>query len=247
MAGTANMRLLFDDKLAPITSEIGFLEAPLEAAAQAFRGWQAGIFEPRGVSVDPREETGTLKNVLLSLLPLTSVRPRRYLFVPTSSHWVAFFDNGHQGTDVFSTVSYLAKRIGCRGLRVAAIPDTIQGEFKEARGRYGGLILEVYGPKPNPILNYVRTISVINDGGRWDFDQSGTPFPFEEMERYRARRIRDRFSFEMLESYLAKLGLRPFEEDFYLPGSTRAVRIELNGNRPPGMREFSLEEARRGY
>lgn len=241
------VRLLFEDRLAPMTSEIGFLEAPLELAVRAFQEWQTSLFEPRGISVDGQAVTGSLEAVLATLLPLTNVRPRRYLFVPTRSPWIAFFDNGHQGTDAFSVVSYLAQRIGCRGMRVAAIPDTIRGESTGAHGRYGGVIWEVYGPEPNPILNHVRTICAVNDGGRWDFSQSGTPFPFEDMARYGARRVRDRFTFDMLEAYLGALGLRPFGEDFYLPGPAPAERIELSGNVPPGMREFSLAEARARY
>src|SRR5687768_8390083 len=69
-----------------------------------------------------------------------------------------------------------------------------------------------YGPEPNPILNFVRTISAVNDGGRWVFEQTGEPFPFEDTSRFEARRKRDRFRFEILENYLAELGLRPFEE-----------------------------------
>ena len=241
------MRLLFDDRLAPITSQIGFLEAPLELAAQAFQAWQQHIFDPLGISIARDSVTGGLEEVLLSLLPLTSVRPRRYLLVPTRSPWIAFLDSGYRGTDAASQVSYLARRIGCRGMRVTAVPDSIEGEFEGARGRYGGVIFEIYGPEPNPILNHVRTIGAVNDGGRWSFDQSGLPFPFEETERYGARRVKDRFTFDMLERYLAALGLHPFQEHFYLPDASAAIRFEYSGNPPPGLREFTLAEARSGY
>ena len=133
-------------------------------------------------------------------------------------------------------------------MRVLASPNKIEGEFREARGRYGGLALEIYGPRSNPILNYERVVALINDGGRWSFDQSGTPLPFEQVGRYSQRRKRDRFTFEMLERYLAELGLAPFREDFYLPESGGpAWLVERQGPWPPGLRELTLAEARAGF
>ena len=242
------MRLLLDDRLAPITSDIGFIEAPAAEAVEAFLAKEDPIHAPYGRSFTRTAVAGTLEEVLQRLLPLTSVHRLRHLFIPTASRWTAYTDNGHHGTDVFSAVSSLALALGCRGLRVLAAPDTIEGEFREARGRYGGLALEVYGPRPNPILNYERVVSLINDGGRWSFDASGTPFPFEEVERYAERRKRDRFTFEMLERYLAELGLAPFREEFYLPESGGpAWLVERHGPRPPGLRELTLAEARGGF
>jgi len=235
------MRLLFGGRLAPITSTVGFLEAPLDDAVRAFVDWQGSVYEPLGISVTQRPVTGGLEEVLLSLLPLTSVVRRRYLFVTTASPWVAFFDNGHGGTDAFSVMSYLARSVRCRGMRVTAVPDTVEGEFKGARGQYGGLALEVYGPEMTYFLNFVRSINLIHDGPSWDFSHGGTPFPFEDVSRYGARRKKDRFTFEMLERYLSELGLAPFDEEFYLPDAAQLV--EKRGPAPTGMREFTLLEA----
>ncbi len=241
------MRLLLGGRLAPITSTVGFLEAPIDDAVRAFVDWERSVHEPLGISVSQRPVTGGLEEVLPSLLPLTSVVRRRYLFIPTAGPWVAFFDNGHRGTDAFSVMSYLARGLRCRGMRVTAVPDTIEGEFVGARGEYGGLALEVYGPEKTHFLNYVRSISLVNDGGRWDFSQNGTPFPFEDVSRYAARRKKDRFTFEMLERYLSELGLSPFDEKFYLPDSAGAAQlVEKNGPAPPGLREYTLMEVRGG-
>lgn len=237
------MRLLLDGELAPITSTIGFLELPLDSAVRGFLEWQRAIHEPLGRSLSERRVSGPLAEVLRTLLPLTSILRRRYLFIPTASPWCAFLDNGHQGTDAVSTMSYLAQRLGCRGMRVTAVPDTIEGEHKGARGDYGAVALELYGPERTHFLNYVRTLGAIHDGDRWDFSAGGTPLPFEETERYRARRVRDRFTFDMLERYLRALGLSPFAEDFYLPGpEAEAVLIEKTGAFPAAMREYGLDE-----
>jgi hypothetical protein len=239
------MRLLFEGRLAPITTEIGFLEVSAERAVAAFLDWMRPIHEPLGRQFREVRVSGGLEEALLRLLPLVNIIRTRNLFIPTASPWCAYFDNGHQGTDSFSAMSYLAQRLGCRGMRVVAVPDTIEGEFRGAKGHYGAVILEVYGPERTDWLNTVRSISALHDGGRWDFHAGGTPFPFEETERYQARRIRDRFTFDMLERYLKQLGLSPFDEDFYLPGpGAEAVLIERTGLLPPGMREFGLEALR---
>jgi hypothetical protein len=92
-------------------------------------------------------------------------------------------------------------------------------------------------------LNYVRTISLVNDDG-WSFDQSGTPLPFEELGKYSAKKVRDRFTFSMLETYLVHLGLKPFAESLYLPAGTSAILTEIHGPFPAGAREYSLSAAR---
>lgn len=242
------MRLLLDDRLAPITSEIGFLKVDCSVAAQAFIEWQAPIQRTRGVSVGKRLISGGLNEVLQTLLPLTSVERRRYLFVPTAGPWVAYFDNGHQGTDAMSTISYLARQIGCDGLRAVAVPDTIQDDSSRAKGRYGATILELYGPQDTDFLNYVRSVAVVNDGGAWTFTQSGGPLPFEDVGRYKIREIKRRFTFDVLHDYLKQLGLSPFDEGFYLPDfNNQAVLFDKTGPTAFGLKEYTLSEARAGY
>ena len=104
---------------------MGFLEVEFTDVVRAFIEWQMPLQEERGGGLAQRSVKGSLQNALKSLLPLTDTDRRRYLFVPTVSQWVAFFDNGRRGTDAFSVVSYLAKTMGCRGLRVVAVPDTV--------------------------------------------------------------------------------------------------------------------------
>jgi hypothetical protein len=64
----------------------------------------------------------------------------------------------------------------------------------------------------------------MNDG-YWTFDTAGQQQPFERPERYAERRIRDRITPDMLRSYLAALGIRAFDEDFYMPDG-EALLIE---------------------
>jgi len=87
----------------------------------------------------------------------------------------------------------------------------------------------------------------MNDGGRWVFGQSGEPFPFEKLEHYQARRVRDRFTFDMLKDYLRHLGLSPFEEDFYLPAGAPAWLVEKTGPVVPAHKEYTLAQARENF
>ncbi|MCA9674804.1 MAG: hypothetical protein H6709_06670 [Kofleriaceae bacterium] len=52
----------------------------------------------------------------------------------------------------------------------------------------------------------IRHVHVLQDDARWDFMQSGTPLPWENVEKYRSRAKRDRLSREMLIGYANALG-----------------------------------------
>ncbi|HLL06921.1 MAG TPA: hypothetical protein VK539_40475 [Myxococcaceae bacterium] len=234
--------LLLEDRWAPVTSTMGFLELGVEQAAQAFATWQRGLVASVGFTFEVLPVSGTLEQVLSRLLPLTSgERQRRYLFIPTRSAWTAYVNSVWTGTDASSPMRVMAARLSIRCLRVVAVPHTLRGD----RGRYGAVMLDMYGPEqPGKISNTVRVLGASNDGGRWVFDQSGEPFAFEQLERYQERRVRDRFTFEMLKDYLRHLGLSPFDEHFYLPPGTCAWLIQKTGPFTTLGREYTLEEAR---
>jgi hypothetical protein len=235
--------LLLEDRWAPVTSTMGFLELGAEQAAQAFATWQRGLPTSRDSTIEVIPVSGTLEQALSSLLPLTSgERQRRYLFIPTRSAWTAYVNSVWTGTDAASPMSTMARRLNIRCLRVVAVPHTLR---KNQGVRYGAVMLDVFGPEqPGEISSTVRVVEVANDGGRWVFVQSGEPFPFEQMEQYQARRVRDRFTFEMLKDYLRHLGLAPFEEDFYMPSGSRAWLIQKTGPSTTVGKEYTLEEAR---
>jgi hypothetical protein len=260
-------RLLLDDRFWPMTSEIGFLEYDTEELVRQYLAWQEwaeqqefdpkALFEGEGVVVEtyegpeappPRPKLppgeavfdvevveGRLEDALRALLPLTMAEPSRVLFVPTAGPWTAYFDNGSRGPDAFPPMSYLARRLRTRGLRVVAV--------RPGEGRYAASILELYGPEDREWLNVERAISAMRDGDRWRFETTGEPLPFEELERYTARRVRDRFPHELLDRYLQELGLRVFDEPFYMPDR----RAFLLRSRRPHLGQkatVTLEQAR---
>jgi hypothetical protein len=235
------MRLLYDDRLYPITSVIGFIATGPAAAAQAYVDWMTPIQAARNVSLQTKTLSGPLDHVLYTLQPLTSVERRRFVFVPTDSHWTAFFDSGFQGSDAFSALSYLSKVLEVQSCSVTAVLEDDQ--HPPPAGRYGALGLEMYEPHDTDFLNYGRTIQLADDDGQWVFTARGTPFPFEDLQQYNKRKVRDRFTLELLADYLHHLGVRAFDEDFYRTSPDRpAIFIEKKGPVAPNLREYSLEE-----
>jgi hypothetical protein len=210
-----SMKLLLDDRFAPMTSRVAFFEAPLRVLGDAFFQRERSAISPLLSRVRRETLREPFPDVLLRLPPLTHI-PLRTLLLATDSAWTAYFDNGPRGPDPTSALLNLCPRLGCRGLAVMCIPDTLTGQPKGARGRWGGVQLELFGPEERDFLNCVRAISVTHDGYRWEFGASGEVQPFEKPEYYTARRIRDRFTAEMLEEYGAALGVRYFDPEFYL-------------------------------
>ncbi len=239
---------LFDDKYAPITSEIGFLECDPKKAADAFQEWQNPIQARRGIRLNRREVAGDLPTRIQMLLPLTSVEARRFLFSPTRGNWTAYLDNGWRGTDVFSTVSYLSSTIGCRGIRAVSVPHGVRKIGGKEHGRSGATILELYVADSSSCSfhNIRRSVSAVYEG-RWTFNATGEPpLEFEQLERYKVRRVRDRFTPDMLDEYLRNFGIHFFSPDFYdVPQP--AYLIWKEGPSAPGLQEYSLDQARMGF
>jgi hypothetical protein len=202
------MLTLLGERFAPITSSFGFLRLPLGEAAAGLARWRRRLHG----NVDVTPLHGRLSELLPALEPLTGgVRPRE-LLVATAGEWTALFDCGVQGGDPVSSVGFLCQDLACQGMSVATVPHTL-GTGLEPLGRYGGVQWQLYGPLRN-FLNYVRGVSVANDDGRWRFDAIGTVQPYERVEVYQARKVRDRFTTELMAAYCEELGVRLFDEYF---------------------------------
>lgn len=224
------MRPLLDNRLAPLTWEVGFLETSAEQAAAGFARWrrQLGPLEERDVH-------GDLPSLLCGLSPVTDGEPNRFLFVNTGEDWTAFFDNLAYGTDSFGPMSVLARDLRVRAVKARWVPDAAGSPVE----RRGSVIFELFGAEETAFLNTERVVAVMHDGDRWTFDEVGTPLPFEHLDAYRANRKRDRFSPEMLDEYLRALGIRMFDEEFYAPDH-RARLIEKRGRLAGGASEYPI-------
>ena len=224
------------DEWSPVTSDFGLIEASVETTSAAYVEWRTAIGER------PSTRTCASLRETLEELPPLSIEMRRSAIAPTESGWSAFFQSGILGSDPFPVMSELARRLGVRAMRICSAPAT---------ARWPATIWEVYAPPSlggREPLGYLRSICAANDGGRWIFEESGTPFSFERPEVYAAPRKRDRFTRDLLIDYLSHLGLRPFDDAFYSVTSlTPAVIVEKHHRWPDPPREFTLEEVRRGF
>lgn len=232
------MQTLLQDRFAPTTSAIGLLELPLAEAQEALAGWRKVLHG----AVRVTRVTGQLPQLLGHLEPLTgAVRPRELVVATQNPRWTAYFDCGVDGSDPEPVIAHLSRTVGCQGLVVSAVPHTI-GTGLESPGRHGAVQFYLFGPLKTEFLNYVRTISSVHDG-RWRFDVNGTVQDFEEIESYEKRRIRDRFTSDMLVRYCAALSARPLDEDFYAAEGT-LVESAVSA---PSTASLTLTEAQRQW
>ena len=61
---------------------------------------------------------------------------------------------------------------------------------------------------------------------RWTFFQKGEPLPFENMEYYNNRRIKDRINFDIIKEYMLKLGIDFYKMDSSISNCTTFIRTE---------------------
>lgn len=111
--------------------------------------------------------------------------------------WTLLLTNGPRGTDVGMLPSLATRQWGCYGIRATSLED---GEHV-----FPGRVLEVFGPGGDPPLMAVRSITAMNDGGRWVFETFGEPFAFERLDEYEHRLKRRRFASALLHEYLREL------------------------------------------
>jgi hypothetical protein len=235
------IRPLLNNKFAPVTFNLGFIETPFSLLCSAFQEWFKKIDAKfPGLKTDFTPLSAPLDTALLSLEPLTTPLDR-YLLVETKSNWTAIFANGLRVSDVASPTGYIPTILNCRGLEVGYTPDFGKSKRKDLIRKWGSTLFTLYGPTNTDWLNRIRHLHVSNDVGGWTFDESGEPQPFEEAEAYSRRRIRDRFTFEMLERYCKALGVELNRDDFYGP---RSCAARTTGQKHRADLAMSIAEAR---
>jgi len=213
---------------------VAFLEAGISECVETFVRWQEQIDRGSPAQIRAIPVHGDIPTLVRTLAPMTSGVTRRYLFIATKTRWTAFFDNGHHGTDG-AAPAYLARIVPCRSVHARLFRTDDNGGFPAT-------IFELFGPEQTEWLNVIRSISAISDDGRWQFNETGHVQAFEDIARYKERRIADRFTPEMLEKYLIALGIDAFDEAFYGADEASGVLVDIDCALPPGAREFAMEE-----
>lgn len=198
--------------MAYASSEIGFIRCDHATIVSAFDAWQRSIFEPRGWSVTREDGHSPAERAVAALVPPSAPIRTRHLFLQTHSEWVAYLDNGKNGTDAASVVAELALRLDVQGVRVVAAAKAGLREPAPAWFR---------APEKWPAMMFelkqggsdLRSLYSANDGGRWVHGEVGNPLPLEGDAR-RVDRVHP-FTIERLDALLVAFGVRAFERDWY--------------------------------
>jgi hypothetical protein len=153
------------------------------------------------------------------LFPLRAPGITKYLIIDCGNGWSAVIDNSIGGTDPIAAFS-ISKGLSVRTVYYIAIPQTLPSRpQKTDKGRWGGMILTVYDRGM-----VTRSVSSVNDGGRWAFDEAGEPFSFEDTTLYHRKSISSRLNKNVLDGYLHNLGIKnsfqmdnlQLDREFYL-------------------------------
>lgn len=189
----------------PVTHAWGFLNVEFLRACAFFDGWLAEIRKASG-----RDFEATIGDALAAL---GSKRQDRVLLCSTKSAWVAVFADRDDA--YISEVAHPAHAIPCRAVNIQWVPHTYDRATKQ--GRFGGVGFQTLADHPTDWLNVERAIGVWADTPGWEFEQTGEPLPFEDVDQYRVRRVQSRFPPELLVKYCHAYGIDAFDPNFYGP------------------------------
>ncbi|GAA4301480.1 hypothetical protein [Klenkia terrae] len=176
----------------PAGCTVQFVAAPRDVVLEDLLRWRSGLGQRTRVVDGPE---GELDEVLPGRSPW-----RRELLV-AGGRWTAYLNDGLRGGDPTASAVVVARRLG--------VPHVVAQHLPSYGPGHAATQLWVSGPDGAPPLMLQRTLSATATDGRWAWHASGAPLPFEDLDRYRARRIQDRFDRPLLLRYLADLGITP--------------------------------------
>ena len=200
-------------RYAPTTNSMAFFNIPYDELVDFIVQWERERDKYREVPVQKTDIGGTWEQRLNSLLPLNR---SKVMISETQSQWCAYVDNGMRGTDIYSDPSYLCQRLGVHEVAITMVRDIPKikpgsTQFSYSDGSKAKKIVSETGYYYEVPGRYIAA----HRESRWEFVEQGEPFPFEEVEQYQARRIKDRLTPEMVERYCGHLGIDLFNPDFY--------------------------------
>ncbi len=213
--------ILLGGDASPLGWWVTFVKAPMDEVERwlADRWFDGCSF----TVVEPDDYPGCLG----ALEPLESPWTKHLLV--DAGGWTMHLSNSLLGGDPSAPGPVISRRLECRVV--------IAGHSQRHGPGHEGTALWVFGPDGEPPLQYVRTVQVDCADGRWSWHESGEPFAFEKVDRYSARRKRDRFDRELLLEYLAAFGIWP--DDLATFGTAR-----LFSGEPTTGRSISVADLR---
>lgn len=155
----------------------------------------------------------SLSELFGSVSTFTGV-PTVFFVIPTASEWAVLWNNGY-GCDGYDSLCYcLTTNHGLTTMHwQSSDGDAVfqAGSSFTFRAKSDCRLIE-------------RSVYCGKNDNRWDFHTAGEPLPEEDLVAYTLDRKRDRLNEQSMIALLARLGARPWEDDFYPAG--KAFRIE---------------------
>jgi hypothetical protein len=196
----------------PLPDSLDLVRAPIDVAAAAV---QAEI--TRFVNGERLSSTwvpfASLAHVFGSVSVFTNV-PTVYFILPTRSEWTVLWDNcflcdGYDSLCWCLTTNHALTTMHWR----ASDEDAV---FQ------AGSTFTFRQPSDSGLKE--RSAYCGKNDKRWEFHAAGEPLSEEDVAGYSARPVRDRLNERRMLDLLARLGARPWDDDFYQAG--KAFRIE---------------------
>lgn len=184
----------------PLGCAVSFIDSPWEvvlAAVKDLRGSAIRVSTPAGIlaclsAFDPMQAPWTKEAII------------------DCGDWTAYINNGISGGDLTAIAPALSSKHGWRCIGAEHMPKFGPG--------HAATQLWIQGPDGSPPLFVGRTISAYAQDGRWSWHESGEPRTFEDLDRYKARRVRDRLDRALLVRYLESLGISVDHPSFFREG-----------------------------
>jgi hypothetical protein len=201
-------------KYAPVTTGFSIVDIGYDDVIQHWINWKMGNQISLGWTAPISQVNCGLPEKLHMLLPLDC---QKRLLTETSDGKIAMFSNFPHG-DGSSEAAYLANEfkrerfrfVGVKGGKTGALEQIGSTQFDWTD----------YSTKTDHWVGHPFRNIAAHKESRWEWHENGEPFPWEEFETYKERRIKDRLTPAMVERYCRHFGIELFDPDYYAGRAT---------------------------
>jgi hypothetical protein len=251
-------RLLLGGRWLPVTQEIGFIRAAPDRCVDLVLDHYGANYLRRFGQLPERRivKADGLEALLHSLLPMRPAEEDKHLFVPTHHpEWTAVFSNRWQGLTASLGVP-MAER-GVPAVHLFDAPTARRPRGWAASVGYRWLFVsmpcEPWTRRDTVLHGVTYSVGVqAEENRRWVFERmcsrgdrfdDGIPGPVGIVWDEGARRTQDRFTHDHLRLACERLGLFPFDADFYAPEGWGVI-VERTDPGVADLRGYTLAQAR---
>jgi hypothetical protein len=179
-------------------SGYGLADCPLAHCAKRLTTFDGGYEAPFRLRETTLDAARALQH-----LSLLSWPDSRHVLFPVGDSCCALINNSRNGSDYGDYVCRLAIHLGTRCARVVNRPGRVWSNGTDREVLQWEAHIFCLNDANGEVI---RSVDCVDDGGRWDFSEFGDRHPVESAFPYSARRKRDRFTAEHLETLIAAFG-----------------------------------------